>query len=214
MVPTSRDYGNGFWSRDPRFESLHPSMYFVYVLQSEKSARFYVGQTGNIGRRLEIHNLGLNRSTKAERPWKLVYTEEFETRGGARSRENQIKAMKSRKFIENLNQGVVPTSRDYGNGFWSRDPRFESLHPSMYFVYVLQSEKSARFYVGQTGNIGRRLEIHNLGLNRSTKAERPWKLVYTEEFETRGGARSRENQIKAMKSRKFIENLISGCGPD
>ena len=37
----------------------------------------------------------------------------------------------------------------------------------------------------------------------------PWKLVYTEEYDSLEAAKKRELQIKKMKSRKYIETLIA-----
>jgi putative endonuclease len=55
----------------------------------------------------------------------------------------------------------------------------------------------------------RRLDEHNRGKEKFTKTGLPWKLVYKEEFESLAQARKRENYIKKMKSRKFIEALIN-----
>jgi len=45
-------------------------------------------------------------------------------------------------------------------------------------------------------------------LQRYTKRDKPWKLVYWEEFKNKKEALLREREIKSKKSRKFIENLI------
>jgi putative endonuclease len=42
----------------------------------------------------------------------------------------------------------------------------------------------------------------------STKPYVPWELVYFELYTTRAEAAARELQIKRMKSRKYIEQLI------
>ena len=46
--------------------------YYVYILESEVTGSFYIGQTQDIDARLEKHNKGYVKSTKAKRPWKLV----------------------------------------------------------------------------------------------------------------------------------------------
>jgi putative endonuclease len=43
---------------------------------------------------------------------------------------------------------------------------------------------------------------------KSTKAYTPWVLKYYESFETRKEALNREQEIKKMKSKKYIQNLI------
>ena len=57
-------------------------------------------------------------------------------------------------------------------------------------------------------NIDERLKLHNTGRVKSTKKDKPWKVVYYERFTTLRKARKRELQIKRWKSRKAIERLI------
>ena len=81
-----------------------------------------------------------------------------------------------------------------------------------YCVYILKSEIENTYYVGYTHDIALRLQHHNDGWTVSTRGKRPWKVVYTESFETKGKAIKREREIKRMKSRAFIERLISHAG--
>jgi putative endonuclease len=55
-------------------------MFFTYILYSEKFDRFYIGQTNDLTKRILRHNNGYVYSTKAFKPWKIVYFKEFETR--------------------------------------------------------------------------------------------------------------------------------------
>jgi putative endonuclease len=70
----------------------------------------------------------------------------------------------------------------------------------MFYVYILKSLSSARYYVGHTDKLDRRINEHNSGKTRSTKAYIPWKLVYTEKYDTRAEASNREKEIKSYKS--------------
>ena len=79
----------------------------------------------------------------------------------------------------------------------------------MWYVYILYSEKIDRYYVGITDNLEWRLERHNAGWGKYTKRGIPWKIVYTEEYETKSDALKREKKIKNKKSRKYIEYLIN-----
>lgn len=79
----------------------------------------------------------------------------------------------------------------------------------MFYVYILQSEITGKFYIGSTANIEDRLVRHNAGRSKSTKSGCPWKLVYNEPFPTRGEAMKREVEIKNWKSHKRIEELVS-----
>jgi len=76
-------------------------------------------------------------------------------------------------------------------------------------VYILRSELNDRFYIGFALDAERRLLDHNAGRVKSTRHLRPWTKVYEEHFENATSARQREYQLKSMKSRKFIENLIA-----
>lgn len=78
----------------------------------------------------------------------------------------------------------------------------------MFHVYILQSDKTGKFYVGSTGNLEDRITRHNSGRSKATKNEMPWKLVYTEEFQTRNDAYKREMEIKAWKSHERIAQLV------
>ncbi len=94
-------------------------MFWVYILKSESTGRYYVGSTSDINRRLSQHNDPNYTGTKTTKyfkgPWLLVYSESYETRSQAMVREKQIKSWKSRKAIEELinsQVGRVPTSRN------------------------------------------------------------------------------------------------------
>lgn len=78
----------------------------------------------------------------------------------------------------------------------------------MYVMYILQSVKTGKYYIGCTKNLKKRLYKHNSGSVPSTKAYRPWKIVYREPLDTITEARKRENQIKSWKKRSRIEKLI------
>ena len=78
--------------------------------------------------------------------------------------------------------------------------------------YIFYSVKLNKYYVGSTSDMERRLNDHNRGKEKFTRTGVPWELVYTESFEELAMARRRELEIKKMKSRKFIETLISSFG--
>ena len=79
----------------------------------------------------------------------------------------------------------------------------------MYFIYILESIKCKRRYIGCTKNIDRRLYQHNQGLNLSTKPYRPYKIIYIEEVENKEKAYIREKQLKRYKGGKALKKLIS-----
>lgn len=77
----------------------------------------------------------------------------------------------------------------------------------MFFVYAIKSLTRNYIYVGLTNNIDRRITEHNNGLNRSTKAYRPFELIYTEEHTTRTEARLREKYLKSGIGKEFLKSL-------
>ena len=80
----------------------------------------------------------------------------------------------------------------------------------MYYVYILQSEKDGRYYVGVSGNVRKRFKAHNAGESKSTAPYRPWALKKIEEYNNIRFAYQRERLIKAKHSREFIEKVILG----
>ena len=63
-------------------------------------------------------------------------------------------------------------------------------------------------YIGMSQDVSKRLLQHNAGKTRSTKAYAPWRLIHTEEFETREEARSREVYLKSGFGRTWIKEKI------
>ncbi len=65
-----------------------------------------------------------------------------------------------------------------------------------YYVYLLQSKRTKKFYVGYTSNLKKRLAQHNNGENQSTKAGASYELVYFEGFKDKKDALIREKKLK------------------
>jgi putative endonuclease len=80
----------------------------------------------------------------------------------------------------------------------------------MFFVYVLRSQRDCTLYVGLTNNLTRRLQEHNRGHQRSTKAKRPFTLLLSECFETRHAARAREKYYKSGFGREILKASFAG----
>ena len=78
----------------------------------------------------------------------------------------------------------------------------------MYYVYVIQSERDKRYYIGYASNLEKRLNSHNVGLQRWTRNKGPWKLVYSESFINKRDAIIRERELKNKKSHNAIENIV------
>ncbi|HQF43863.1 MAG TPA: GIY-YIG nuclease family protein [Ignavibacteriaceae bacterium] len=78
----------------------------------------------------------------------------------------------------------------------------------MFYVYILKSKSTNKFYIGHTNNLKRRLEEHNTGKTSSIKAYIPWEIIYCEEFLTKAEAYNREKEIKSYKSGFKFKELL------
>jgi putative endonuclease len=77
----------------------------------------------------------------------------------------------------------------------------------MYFIYILFSLKTIKYYVGSTDDLQRRLKHHNGGSTPSTKSGAlDWEIRYTETVPDRATALKSELEIKKKK----IETISSG----
>lgn len=79
---------------------------------------------------------------------------------------------------------------------------------SEYWVYIIESEKDGRWYIGQTNDLARRVRDHNRGYSNYTKKFRPWHLYASKIFTDRAEAMRVERRIKNFKSRSLIEEYI------
>ena len=82
-----------------------------------------------------------------------------------------------------------------------------------YYVYILQSVKTGRYYFGVSNNVRRRFAEHNSGFSKSTAPFRPFILKRVDCFENIKEAYQRERFLKSKKNRRIIE-LIIQSGPD
>ncbi len=76
---------------------------------------------------------------------------------------------------------------------------------SFYYVYIIQSTKDKKYYIGYTNNLKRRIIEHNNGQARATKSRRPFKLVYFEDFLTQKEALHQEKFFKTHKGYNYLK---------
>jgi len=81
----------------------------------------------------------------------------------------------------------------------------------MFTVYILQSPKDNKTYVGFTNSFERRFEQHNLGKSKSTKYRAPFRLLFKEEFESSTEAKKYELWWKSgagrRKPREYFDKI-------
>jgi putative endonuclease len=79
----------------------------------------------------------------------------------------------------------------------------------MYFTYIIQSESSARWYIGHTEDPQKRLSAHNSGLNISTKNKGPWRLIFLRAFPGKKQANQFELYLKKLKNKDYIRKVYA-----
>jgi len=85
-------------------------------------------------------------------------------------------------------------------------PNRRAVEPdkTMFYVYVLKSEKDQKLYIGFSTDLRKRVEFHNLGLNNSTACRRPLKLIYYEGYIYEKDARIRERFLKSGRGHEVL----------
>jgi putative endonuclease len=77
-----------------------------------------------------------------------------------------------------------------------------------YHVYILYSNSLDSFYKGQTSDLSTRLNRHNSGLEKSTKAGIPWDLIWSTEKDSRSEAVVLETKLKNLSRKRTIEFIL------
>lgn len=77
------------------------------------------------------------------------------------------------------------------------------------YVYIIQSLRNGRYYIGSSEDPEKRLnEFHNKGIVKATRYMTPWRIVFQKEFDDITEARKMEYRLKQKKSRVIIEKII------
>jgi len=81
-------------------------------------------------------------------------------------------------------------------------------------VYILFSEKLAKFYIGTTDNVDKRLLEHNTGKYKTAFSTKgiPWTLFMNIPCSSSKQAYDLEAFIKKMKSANFVRRLMKQPG--
>lgn len=76
-----------------------------------------------------------------------------------------------------------------------------------YYVYVLENRKNG-LYIGFTNDLVKRIKEHNLGLNFSTKKDRPWSLIHYEAYLDRKDVTRREKYLKTSQGSRLLKRML------
>ncbi len=77
-----------------------------------------------------------------------------------------------------------------------------------YYVYVLESMKDNKQYVGFTNDLRKRMDQHQQGKSLATAPRRPFSLVYYEACRSRTDAIRREAYFKHSEGRRFLAKRL------
>src|SRR3989344_1247201 len=78
----------------------------------------------------------------------------------------------------------------------------------MTWVYILQSEKTERYYIDSSRDVENRLKEHNSGKTISLRSQRPMKLVFKKLFPSNVDAVRMENKLKKCKNKKILDLIV------
>ena len=73
-----------------------------------------------------------------------------------------------------------------------------------WYVYILESIKDKKLYIGYTKDLRKRMEEHYKGRSRATKPRKPLVLIYYEAGISQKYAKRREDYLKSSAGRKFL----------
>ena len=78
----------------------------------------------------------------------------------------------------------------------------------MYYVYILQSLKDNKLYIGKTDDLKSRIKRHDMGLVLATKPRRPLMLIYYEAFQNKTDAGHEELFYKSGFGREALQSKL------
>ncbi len=83
----------------------------------------------------------------------------------------------------------------------------------MYFVYILQSQRTNQFYKGISNDLTRRLHEHNSGFEKATAPNKPWNLVWYDLKPNKSEAFILESKLKNLTATARIVAFIKKYPP-
>ncbi len=81
--------------------------YFFYIIRSQVTGEFYLGQSSNLEERMIRHNSIRSKYTKRGVPWSLVYYEVFLSRKDAINRERFLKSPQGWQTLQEIKQNLA-----------------------------------------------------------------------------------------------------------
>jgi len=82
------------------------------------------------------------------------------------------------------------------------------VRPEMYYVYILRSLSTDKFYTGATSDLRKRFKQRQDEEVYSTKGRGPFELIYYEACLNKSDAFAREKYLKTGMGKRFLKNRI------
>jgi predicted GIY-YIG superfamily endonuclease len=83
------------------------------------------------------------------------------------------------------------------------------IPPNMHYAYILRSiSHPDKFYYGSTADLKKRIGVHQIGGNTSTRPFRPWTLVWYGGFPCKQTAEKFENYLKTASGKAFARKRL------
>ena len=96
-------------------------IFYVYILESESSGKWYYGFTEDIVQRIKDHQTNRSKYTRFKGPWKLIFKREFLDKREALHFEKQLKNTRNKEFIKEK-------FKDYFIFHWPLKTHFKEFH--------------------------------------------------------------------------------------
>ena len=74
-----------------------------------------------------------------------------------------------------------------------------------YFVYILESESTGKWYYGSTSDVCKRVSDHNKNRSTYAKNKGPWTLIFVRKFDSKSDALKFELYLKKTRNKSFIK---------
>ena len=82
------------------------------------------------------------------------------------------------------------------------------VNDRFYYVYLLQSLKSKKWYTGYTADLRKRFIEHQNNKSTYTKGRGPFKLIYYEASLHQEDAKAREKYLKSGVGKRYLKNRL------
>ena len=79
---------------------------------------------------------------------------------------------------------------------------------TMWYTYLIQSNKDKRWYTGCSDDLRKRLRQHNQGLVPSTKGRGQFTIIYYEACLNKNDAFARERYLKSGMGKRYLKNRL------